>query len=54
MKLRSPLSFIKNVLGDIGAINKFDYIAPPKTREEFWEKECDLFPTKSTCKRNEV
>ncbi len=54
MKLRTPLSIIRNALGDINEMHDFNYIAPSQTRDEFWEEECDLFPTKSTCKTYEV
>ena len=54
MKLKTPLSFIKNVLSDIKVMHDFNYNSQPETREEFWENECDLHPTNSTCKTYEV
>ena len=54
MKLKTPLSFIKNALSDIQVMHDFNYTIPPKTRGEFWENECDLHPTNSTCKTYEV
>ena len=54
MKLRTPFSVIKNALSDIRVMHDFNYITPAETREEFWEKECDQYPTKSTCKTYEV
>ena len=54
MKLKTTFSVIKNALSDIQVMHALNYITPPKTRKEFWEKECDLHPTKSTCKSYEV
>ena len=54
MKLKAPFSFIKTALNDIRVMHDFNYVIPLETREEFWEKECDLHPTNSTCKKYEV
>ncbi len=54
MKLKTPVSVIKDALNDIQVMHDFNYIIPPETREEFWENECDLHPTNSTCKTYEV
>ncbi len=50
MKLRTPFSVIKNALSDIRVMHDFNYEFPADTREEFWEEECDIHPTSSTCK----
>ena len=50
MKLTTPFSAIKNALGDIRMMHDFSYTVPIETREEFWEKECNLHPTALTCK----
>ena len=50
MKLRTPLSMIKNALSDIRVMHDFNYEIPDKTREEFWKEECEIHPTSSTCK----
>ena len=54
MKLKTPFSIIKNALSDIQVMHDFNYIIPPKTREDFWENECALHPTNPTCKTYEV
>ena len=54
MKLKTPLSFIKNALSDIQVMHDFNYEIPTETREEFWGNECDRHPTNSTCKTYEV
>ncbi len=54
MKPRVAFSVIKNALSDFRVMHDFKYITPPETREAFWEKECALNPTKSTCKTYEV
>ena len=54
MKLKTPFSVIKNVFSDIKVMRDFNYTIPPETREEFWKNECDLHPTKSTCKTYDV
>jgi len=35
MKLKTPLSIIKNALSDIQVMHDFNYIIPPETREDF-------------------
>ena len=54
MKLKTPFSIIKKALTDIQVMHDFNYIIPSATREEFWENECGLHPTNSTCKTYEV
>ena len=54
MKLKTPLSIIRNVLSDIQEMYDFNYEIPKETREKFWRNECDLHPTNSTCKTYEV
>ena len=54
MKQKTPFTFIKDLLSDTGVMHDFNYTTPPKTRDEFWENECDLHPTNSTCKAYEV
>ena len=54
MKLKTPFSVIKDALSDIQVMSDFHFIIPPETREEYWENECDLHPTNSTCKTYEV
>ena len=54
MNLKTPFNVIKNALSDIKVMHDFNYIAPPETREEFWNNECHLHPTNSTCKSYEV
>ncbi len=50
MKLKTPLSFIKNVFSDIRVMHDFNYEIPAEPREEFWKAECEIHPTSSTCK----
>ena len=50
MKLKTPLSMIKNALSDIRVMHDFNYEIPADTREEFWQEECKIHPTSSTCK----
>ena len=50
MKIRTPFSVIKNALSDIRVMHDFNYEIPTKTREQFWEDECEIHPTSSTCK----
>jgi len=50
MKLRAPFSVIKNALSDIRVMHDFNYKIPAETREEFWNEECEIHPTSSTCK----
>ena len=50
MKLRTPFSVIKNALSDIRVMHDFNYEIPSETREEFWNDECEIHPTSSTCK----
>ena len=50
MKLKTPFSVIKNALSDIRTMHDFNYKIPRETRDEFWEKECDVHPTSSNCK----
>ena len=50
MKLGTPFSIIKNLLGEIRGMHDFNYEIPSETREEFWKEECEIHPTSSTCK----
>ena len=50
MKLRTPVSVIKNALSDIRVMHDFNYEIPVETREEFWKEECEIHPTSLTCK----
>ena len=45
MKLSSPFTVLKNVISDVRRMHDFSYNIPPKTREEFWEEECNDHPT---------
>ena len=54
MKLKTPFSVIKDALSDIQVMNDLNDIILLETREDFWENECDLHPTNSTCKTYEV
>ena len=54
MKLRTPFTVVANPLRDIGHIHDFSYKLPNEKRGDFWELECKLHPTKSTCKLYEV
>ena len=54
MKLRTPFTVVANPLRDIGHIHDFSYKLPNEKRGDFWENECKLHPTKSTCKLYEV
>tara|TARA_Y100001968_G_scaffold308133_1_gene326578 strand:+ start:543 stop:707 length:165 start_codon:yes stop_codon:yes gene_type:complete len=53
MKLRTPLSFIKNALSDIRVMHDFNYEIPAENIEDFWKDECQIHPTSSTCKVND-
>ena len=50
MKLRNPFSVITNILSDINVMHDFNYEIPTETREEFWDKECEVHPTSLMCK----
>ncbi len=54
MKLRTPFTVVPNLLRDIVYIHDFSYELPQQKQDLFWEKECKLHPTKSTCKLYEV
>ncbi len=54
MKLKSTISMIKNALSDSRTMHDFSYTVPTETRDKFWNKECDIHPTKSTCKTYDV
>ena len=54
MKLRTPFTVIENPLRDIDHIHDFNYKLPNENQGDFWEQECKLYPTKSTCKLYEV
>ena len=54
MKLRTPFTAIANPLRDIDDILDIKYKLPNENQGVFWEEECKLHPTKSTCKFYEV
>ena len=54
MKTRTPLSMCQNTLSDIRTIYNFSETVPIETRDKFRNKECDIHPTKSTCKNYDV
>ena len=54
MKLRTPFTVFPNPLRDLDYIHDFSYQLPQENNNLFWEKECNLYPTKSTCKLYEV
>ena len=54
MNLKMTFPHVKNALNDLRVMHDFNYIIPHKTREEFWEEECNKYPTKSTCVIYEV
>ncbi len=54
MKLRTPFTVAANPLKDIDYMHDFSYKLPKDKRDEFWENECNLHPTISTCKLYEV
>ncbi len=54
MKLRTPFSVIVNPLRDIDRIHDFSYDLPKERKDMFWEDECLIHPTKSSCKLYEV
>ena len=54
MKLRTPFTVVANPLRDIDRIHDFSYQLPKERQGDFWEQECKLNPTKSTCKLYEV
>ena len=54
MKIRMAFSLIKNALSDLQLMHDFNYITPPKKRENFWEAECEKYSSKSTCMIYEV
>ncbi len=54
MKLRTPFTVIANPLTDLDHIHDFNYKLPNENQVDFWEQECKLHPTKSTCKLYDV
>ncbi len=54
MKLRTSFTVIANSFRDIDHIHDFSYKLPDEKQGDFWEQECKLNPTKSTCKIYEV
>ena len=54
MKLRTPFTVFPNPLRDFDYIHDFSYQLPEEKKSLFWEKECKLHPTKSTCKLYDV
>jgi len=50
IKLKTPFSIIKNALNDIRFMHDFNYQILAETTEKFWEEECEIHPTSSTCK----
>ena len=54
MKLRTPFTVIENALRDLDRIHDFSYNLPDEKQLKFWEEECKLHPTKSSCKLYEV
>ncbi len=50
MKLRTPFTVIVNPFRDIDHMHDFSYKLPLEKRDDFWENECKLHPTKSSCK----
>ncbi len=52
MKLRTPFTVVANPLRDLDHIHDFNYKLP--NENDFWEQECKLHPTKSTCRLYEV
>ena len=54
MKLRTPFTLIGNPLRDLHHIDDFSYNLVNQYKGDFWEKECKLHPTKSSCKLYEV
>ncbi len=54
MKLRTPFTVFPNPIRDIDRIHDFSYELPQEKHDLFWEKECKLNSTKSTCKLYEV
>ncbi len=54
MKLRTPFTIIANPLKDFDYIHDFSYQLPDQRKFDFWDKECQLHPTKSHCKIYEV
>ena len=54
MKLRTPFTVVANPLRDFDHIHDFNYKLPKESEGDFWEQECKLHPTKSTCKLYEV
>ena len=54
MKLRTPFTVFPNPFRDLNYIHDFSYELPQQKQDLFWEEECKLHPTKSTCKIYEV
>ncbi len=54
MKLRTPFTVFPNPLRDLDHMHDFSYKLPVEKHTGFWEKECTLNPSKSTCKVYEV
>ncbi len=54
MRLRTPFTVLSNPLKDLDRIHDFSYELPQEKKDGFWEQECKLYPSKSTCKLYEV
>ncbi len=54
MKLRTPFTIVKDPLRDIDYINNPSRNLTEVKQDFSWEKECELHPSKSTCKVYEV
>ena len=54
MKLRTPFTVIANPFRDLDYLHDFAYKLPDERQPDFWEEECKLHPTNSTCKLYEV
>ncbi len=54
MKLRTPFSIVVHPVKDTEHIHDLSCKLTNKKLSEFWEHECKLSPTKSSCKLYEV
>ena len=54
MKLRTPFTVFTKPLRGLDYTHNFSYELPQQKQDLFWEEECKLHSTKSTCKLYEV
>ena len=50
MRLVTPFTALRNAISDIWRMHDFNYQLPNDPRQDFWEKECTIYPASSDCK----